>query len=102
VIIEQGDDGHSWYLISSGEVEIVHDGERVRVLGTGDGFGEIALLSDRPRTASVVALGPVDAYRLDRPDFLEAVTGNAHAALAGEELVARRLSELGHPRAGSG
>ncbi|MGH2446849.1 MAG: MFS transporter [Candidatus Limnocylindria bacterium] len=94
-VITQGDPGDCFYVIGRGSVEIVHDGEVVKVLGPGDGFGEIALLSDRPRTASVVVRDAIEGYRLDRPAFLEAVTGSPHAVTAGEALVSQRLAELG-------
>ncbi len=95
-VITQGEQGDCFYVIGRGSVEILHDGELVRVLGPGDGFGEIALLSERPRTASVVVRDPFEGYRLPRPAFLEAVTGSPHAVTAGDELVSRRLAELGH------
>ena len=95
-VITQGESGNSFYVIGRGSVEIVHDGAVVRALGPGDGFGEIALLSQRPRTASVVVRDAMEGYRLLRPAFLEAVTGNAHAVTAGEALVSQRLAELGH------
>jgi MFS family permease len=96
MVIEQGAVGDSWYLIESGRVAVVHDGRHVTDLSTGDGFGEIALLSDRPRTASVIAREPLEVFRLPRADFLEAVTGSAHAVVAADELVSKRLTELGH------
>lgn len=101
-IIEQGAIGDAWYLVAAGRVEIVHDEKRVATLSVGAGFGEIALLSDRPRTADVVATEPVELYRLHRDEFLEALTGNPHSRLAADDLAAARLAELGHgePEAG--
>jgi MFS family permease len=95
-VIRQGEPGNSWYLITDGAVDVVHDGERVASLGMGDGFGEIALLSDRPRTATILVRKPLDVYRLPREIFLEAVTGSPRAVLAGETTVAGRLAELRH------
>jgi len=95
-VITQGDRGDCFYLIASGEVEVIHDGHRETTLGPGDGFGEIALLSDVSRTATIQVVDPMDGYRLPREPFLEAVTGNASSVLAADELVTRRLAELGH------
>lgn len=96
VVIRQGEPGDCWYLIAGGTADVVHDDERVASLRRGDGFGEIALLSDRPRTATVVVRDTLDVFRLPRAMFLEAVTGSQHAVLAGESLVAGRLAELRH------
>ncbi len=100
-VITQGEAGNCFYLVADGSVEVVHDGKLVSVLGPGDGFGEIALLSNRPRTATVVVRDPMEGYRLVRPAFLEVVTGHPHAVTAGEELVASRIAELerGHGHA---
>jgi hypothetical protein len=95
-VIIQGEPGDAFYLIEKGAVEILHDGHREATLGPGDGFGEIALLSDRPRTASVDVIDPLVGYRLPRAAFLEAVTGSPHSVLAADEMMSRRLAELGH------
>ncbi|MGE5459018.1 MAG: cyclic nucleotide-binding domain-containing protein [Solirubrobacterales bacterium] len=77
-IIEQGEEGDAFYAIRSGSVEIVKDGRRERTLGPGAYFGEIALLSDVPRTASVVARTPARLFRLDREGFDLVVAGAFH------------------------
>ncbi len=95
-IITQGEAGDCFYLIESGSVAIIHDGHREATLGAGDGFGEIALLSDRPRTATVEVTHPLTGYRLPREAFLEAVTGTPHSAIAADQLMEKRLAELHH------
>lgn len=95
-IITQGEVGDSFYVVAEGSVEVVHDGRHVATLREGDGFGEIALLADRPRTASVLASEPVEALRLPRSAFLEAITGSTHSVVAADQLMSRRLAELGH------
>jgi MFS family permease len=96
VVIRQGDAGDSWYLVVDGTLDVVYDGRPVSRLGTGAGFGEIALLHDRPRTATVRTATAATLYRLPRGVFLEAVTGNPHAIQAGENLVRERLAAQGH------
>ena len=68
-IIDQGAVGDAFYAIGGGQVEVIQDGDRIATLGPGDYFGEVALLLDVPRTASVRAMTPVRAYRLDREGF---------------------------------
>ncbi|MDX6562107.1 MAG: Cyclic nucleotide-binding domain [Gaiellales bacterium] len=60
----------------------------------GDGFGEIALLDDTPRTATVTASTDVSLYTLTSDDFLAAVTGVAEVHRRARELVAERLGQL--------
>ena len=67
-------------------------GASVGTYGPGEGVGEIALLRGVPRTATVIARTPVDAYAIDSPTFLSAVSGPA-AAAAAEALASRRLGE---------
>jgi CRP-like cAMP-binding protein len=74
-IIRQGEVGDLFYVIESGEVEILIGGYPAGRLYRGSGFGERALLRDTPRTATVRALTPVKLYALDRTDFLMALTG---------------------------
>jgi MFS family permease len=91
-IIRQGEAGNDFFLIGSGEVEILIDGRLVRVQGPGEGFGEIALLRDVPRTASVRARTPVRLYSLGRRPFLEALTGHAASRTLADRLATERLA----------
>jgi len=68
-IITQGDVGEVFYAIRTGQVEVLQDGRHIRNMGPGSYFGEVALLLDSPRTATVRALTPVRLYQLDREGF---------------------------------
>ena len=92
-IIRRGDLGDHFYLVESGEVEAQLD-DRVAVLGPGDGFGEIALLRDVPRTATVVARTDAQLLALDRDDFLAAVTRDPYSRSAADDVVAGRLGSF--------
>jgi MFS family permease len=82
-IIREGEHGDRFYVLDSGAVTVSKDGRFLRRLAApGDSFGEIALLRDIPRTATVVADEPTVLLVLDRPSFLSAVTGNPAAAVA--------------------
>jgi MFS family permease len=77
VVIREGDAGDTFYILESGSVAVTRDGQPVRKLDTaGDGFGEIALLRDIPRTATVTALADSVLMALGRREFLAAVTGH--------------------------
>jgi CRP-like cAMP-binding protein/Zn-dependent protease len=69
VIVEQGDVGDAFYALGSGRVDVLEDEQLVRTMGPGTSFGEIALLLDVPRTATVQARTAVRAYRLTRAGF---------------------------------
>jgi CRP-like cAMP-binding protein len=68
-VVRQGEEGDSFYAVSSGQFDIVTDGELQQTVGPGSYFGEIALLLDVPRTASVIARTPARVFRLDRSGF---------------------------------
>lgn len=68
-VIAQGEPGDAFYAVASGHAVVEVDGHRVRDLGPGDHFGELALLNDAPRSASVTARTPMRAFRLDREGF---------------------------------
>lgn len=91
-VVAQGGPGDRFYVIDSGKVEVTHDGRHVAFLGAGGYFGEIALLRDTLRTATVTALEDTKLYALGREDFLAAVTGHPRAPAAGEEVVVGRLA----------
>jgi hypothetical protein len=92
-VFRQGERGDYFYIVQSGRADVILDGRLVRTLGTGDCFGEIALLRDQPRTASVRASADTHlrVSRLRRSAYLTAVTGYPAAATAGEDLVRGRL-----------
>jgi CRP-like cAMP-binding protein len=92
-VFRQGERGDYFYIVQSGRAEVIVDERVVRTLGTGECFGEIALLRDQPRTAGVRASAdaPLRVSRLRRSAFLTAVTGYPVAAAAGEDLVTNRL-----------
>jgi CRP-like cAMP-binding protein len=77
--------------VQDGEVDVLVDGEHVRTLGAGGYFGEIALLRDVPRTATVRTRSPVRLQRLDRERFLAIVAGNTASSAAADAVVGARL-----------
>jgi MFS family permease len=88
VIISEGDQGDRYYVLATGTVQITQAGRFLRDLAaTGDGFGEIALLRDIPRTATATASAPVVVIALERADFLQAVTGHEQARAASSRIV---------------
>ncbi|MEQ1874449.1 MAG: cyclic nucleotide-binding domain-containing protein [Ilumatobacteraceae bacterium] len=76
VILHEGEAGDSYFAIVTGEVAVTMGGEPVRTMARGEGFGEIALLADVPRTASVTASTDVELLEIERASFLTAVTGH--------------------------
>jgi CRP-like cAMP-binding protein len=85
-VFRRGDTGDRFYVVVEGTVEILG-----RHFGPGECFGEIALLREVPRTATVTAVSDVLLLALDRDDFIPAVTGHAGASGAADDLVAARL-----------
>jgi MFS family permease len=89
VVVRAGEAGDRFYIVGEGELEITNGA--CGSCGSGDFFGEIALLRDVPRTATVRATSPSELFALDRDDFLAAVTHSAVRA-AGEAVADERLS----------
>ena len=89
-VINAGDAGDRFYIVDTGDLDIAV-GNAHKTAHAGDYFGEIALLRDTPRTATVTATTDAHLYELDRADFLAAVTGHALAASAAHEVVDARL-----------
>jgi putative peptide zinc metalloprotease protein len=74
-IIRQGDSGERFYVVRSGVVEVQRDEQALARLGAGDAFGEIALLLDVPRTATVTAVEPARLLALEAHDFRDLLAG---------------------------
>jgi MFS family permease len=94
-VITQGDRGDRFYMIESGEVEVFEDGRRRRAQHAGESFGEIALLRDEPRTATVRTTEPTRLLALDRESFIAAVTGHRRSTQAAESVIEGRLAPAG-------
>ncbi|HEX5829200.1 MAG TPA: MFS transporter [Candidatus Limnocylindrales bacterium] len=90
VIIREGDEGDRYYVVESGRVRVTREGAELRVMGEGEGFGEIALLRNVARTASVTAVDACVLLTLDRHDFLEVVTGHDQVHEAVERTAVER------------
>jgi hypothetical protein len=75
-IIEEGERGDRYYVVAGGTVEVFIGGSFVRTMQRPEGFGEVALLIDEPRTATVVAATDADLFSIERIPFLQAVTGH--------------------------
>ena len=90
VVIREGEPGALFYIIVEGEAVASVAGRPVRTMGAGEGFGEIALLRDVPRTATVATSGILRAVTLHRTEFLAAVS-NVESATAADALVRGRL-----------
>jgi MFS family permease len=93
-VITQGDAGDRLYVIAEGEVDVIADGSHVTTLGRGNAFGEIALLYEVPRTATVRTRSATRLYGLDRETFLVSLTGHSGAVTLAHGLADERLAEL--------
>lgn len=89
-VIRAGDPGDRFYVVRSGELRVSADGVDA-IMREGDSFGEIALLRDVPRTATVTALVDSELLALERDDFLAAVTGHREVRAAGEAVASTRI-----------
>jgi len=91
VVVREGEPGDRFYVVAEGELDVSARGRELRTIGRGDGFGEIALLENVPRTATVTALTDSRLYSLDKPSFLASVSSHPRAAGEADRLVRERL-----------
>jgi CRP-like cAMP-binding protein len=93
-VITQGDVGETAYIVESGRLDVLKDGNKMYQLAEGDCFGEIALLSNVKRTATVRCLTPCELIVLGRDDFQTLTSGQG--ALA--EAIRKQADERGSDR----
>lgn len=92
-VIRQGEPGDRFYAIADGTVDVTADGVQLAAFSRGEGFGEIALLRDVPRTATVTARDDVLLYALEKGPFLAVVAGHGPTSHAAEQVAVGRLDE---------
>jgi MFS family permease len=91
VVFREGEHGDRFYVVEKGEVTVEPEGRPPVTLGRGGYFGEIALLRDVPRTATVTARSDVELWALERDIFIAAVTGHAPSAEAADAVISTHL-----------
>ncbi len=91
MVIFEGEVGYHYYLIVAGRVQVTIDHRLLREMGPGESFGEIALLRDVPRTATVTCVTEVEVLAIKRDDFLEVVTGHPRSLAAGHSVARSML-----------
>jgi MFS family permease len=92
VVMREGEPGEEFHVVVEGHARVDAHGRPLAVLQRGDCFGEIALLRNVPRTATVTAQGPLVTVVLTRTQFVPAVSGNLGAEAAAAVLTESRLS----------
>ncbi len=100
-VVTQGERGDTFYVIVDGSFDVSADDRMLRTLGPGGFFGEIALLRDVPRTATVSAATDAAVLAIRRVDFLSAVLGNLESARVVDEIVTARAASVRAVPAGS-
>ena len=99
-IVHQGDPADSFYIVRSGEVQVVMErsdrlASPIATLGPKEAFGEMALLTDQPeRSFTIVAMSDVELWRLPKPDFEGLLSDNLSLALYFNRLLSKRLKTL--------
>lgn len=93
VVVEAGSLGVGFYMVMEGKLEVRKKGDVIARLGKGDFFGEMALLSNSPRIADVVAVAPTKCLVLSVWSFTGLVKTDPEIALAVTRTMAKRLSE---------
>ena len=93
VIVKEGDEGVGFFLIVDGHVEVTRHAATLASFGPGEFFGEMALLDNYRRSATVTANGPVSTLAMLRSDFMAELRANADLAVEMLVLMSRRLRE---------
>jgi CRP-like cAMP-binding protein len=94
VLARQGEIGREFVILIEGEVEVACDGDVIAVRGPGEFIGEIALIDERPRTATVTAKTDVTAEVLNRAEFVTLLADAPELSTQVTATMADRLAEL--------
>ena len=93
VLCKEGQIGHEFFVLVDGKVQVTRKGRRVATLSNGDFLGEIALVTEIPRTATVTAETPVRFFVLTRREFHATLDKNPNVERKVLRALARRLAE---------
>jgi CRP-like cAMP-binding protein len=100
VIVRQGAPADKFFIVVDGEVEVVRDSDgktrRLATLGKGQFFGEIAILRDAPRVATVRAVKPTTLFAMERDVFRSLVAQSMGTTGDFDRVIQQRLEERGH------
>ena len=107
IVVREGDLGDSYYVVRMGDAEVVAKGDAdvempIAQLGPLDGFGEMALLTDEPRYATVIALTELDVWRVSKTSFEELLSADPSLVVYFNEVLRQRIRELNERRYSSG
>src|SRR5262249_22770957 len=94
-VVHEGDVGESVYVVADRCLEVVWNDRTVNVIEPGDIFGEMALLHEQPRNATVTAREDATLFELDKDEFIAAVTGHPSSNRKLEDLITARLARSG-------
>jgi CRP/FNR family cyclic AMP-dependent transcriptional regulator len=94
VLCREGEIGHEFFVIIDGEIDVTRDGEHLATRSSGDFFGEIALLEEMPRTATVTAKTPLRFFVLTRQAFVRLIDANPRVERKVLRTLARRVADL--------
>ena len=94
VLCTEGESGGEFYVIMEGEVEVTRGGQKLATSGDGDFFGEVSLVEDVPRTATVTAATPVRCFVLTRGRFLTLLDDQPGVERKVMRALAKRLVTL--------
>jgi CRP-like cAMP-binding protein len=91
VLTREGERGREFFVLIDGTADVHRNGRKINTMGSGDFFGEIALVSDRPRTATVTATSPVRALVVTDRSFRDLIRDTPSIQLKVMETLAERL-----------
>lgn len=102
-VITEGERGDRYYAVADGQLDVTREGRFLQTVSRGDGFGEIALVNDVPRVASVTAKTDALLYALDKEPFVLTLTGHVTASSAANTIITGHLGggevgDAGAPR----
>ena len=92
-IVKEGDEGVGFFMITTGKVDVMRGGAKLNTLGPGDFFGEMALLDNHRRSATVTAAEATTTLAMLRSDFIAELRANADLAIEMLTMLSRRLRE---------